>query len=104
MDTANCPGRAELEGFVVGSLADPILVRIANHLQHCPACEAALEMLDPLADPLLSGLRRLTTTDDVGSRVRAAPTDRRGPFGWPAERRGLGLALGRGTRPCSGAG
>ena len=39
--------------------------------EHCPACEAALETLDSLADPLLSGLRRLTTTD--GSEAEPVP-------------------------------
>ncbi len=71
MDTANCPGRAELEGFVVGSLPDPTLARIADHLLHCPACEAALETLDSLADPLLCGLRRLTSID--GSEAEPVP-------------------------------
>ena len=73
MDTANCPGRAELEGFVVGTLPDPILARIADHLQHCPACEAALETLDAPSDPLLWGLRRLTNFAADASEADPVP-------------------------------
>jgi serine/threonine protein kinase len=59
MDVAACPERAELEGFVVGTLPDPLPARIADHVEHCRACAAAVESLDPLADTLVSRLRHL---------------------------------------------
>jgi serine/threonine protein kinase len=88
MDKANCPGRSQLEGFLVGNLPDPILTRIADHLEHCPACEAALEPLESLADPLLCGLRQLTTTD--------------GPAAEPVPLQ-LIAAVRAGGAPCGGA-
>jgi hypothetical protein len=63
MDATGCPGRAELEGFVVGTLADPEFARIAGHVEGCPDCEESLRALDHLADPFLSRLRQSTAAD-----------------------------------------
>jgi serine/threonine protein kinase len=92
MGMAGCPDRTELEGFAVGSLSDPLFARIAAHVEHCVDCEAALQALDYLADPLLSQLRRLDGTD--GSEAEAVPDeliavvrlarDRRGAAAWYA--------------------
>jgi eukaryotic-like serine/threonine-protein kinase len=59
MDLTDCPDRAELQRFVVGELSRPELARIAGHIEQCPDCERAMQGLDPVSDPLLSGLRRL---------------------------------------------
>src|SRR5262249_20590737 len=64
MEATGCPGRAELEGFVVGSLSAPVFARVADHVARCPDCEGALEELDSLDDPLLSRLRRSALADD----------------------------------------
>jgi serine/threonine protein kinase len=58
MEATGCPGRAELEGFVVGSLSAPVFARVADHVARCTHCEGALEELDRLDDPFLSRLRR----------------------------------------------
>jgi eukaryotic-like serine/threonine-protein kinase len=64
MGMTNCPDRAELEGFALGSLPGPLFARIAAHIELCNDCEAALQALDHLADPLFSQLRRLDGTGD----------------------------------------
>ena len=65
MGAMDCPDRAELEGFAVGSLPGPLFAQVAAHVEGCVACEAALQSLDPLADPLLSQLRRLNAADGM---------------------------------------
>ncbi len=64
MGVAGCPDRAELQGFAIGSLPGPLFARVASHIEACADCEATLQALDRLADPLLSQLRRLDGTDD----------------------------------------
>src|ERR1700756_451210 len=63
MGASSCPDRTELEGFVVGSLPGPAFARVVDHVARCEACEAALQALDRVVDPLLSQLRRLSGTD-----------------------------------------
>src|SRR5262249_24434327 len=62
MDATGCPGRAELEGFVVGDLPGPEFARIAGHVEWCPDCEDTLQALDHLTDPFVSRLRRSTAS------------------------------------------
>src|SRR5262249_33709664 len=90
MGATDCSGRVELEGFAVGSLPGPSFARIAAHVERCVACGAALQAVDPLADPLLSQLRRLSETEGSGAEpvpgeliaaVRSART-RRGAAAW----------------------
>jgi len=56
MESPGCPGPAELSEFLAGTLPVPRSARIADHVQQCPRCEAALQDLDPGADPLLAGI------------------------------------------------
>jgi serine/threonine protein kinase len=67
MDATDCPDRAELEGFAVGSLAGPSFARVADHVERCVQCEAALQEFDRLADPLLSQLRGLSGAEGDGA-------------------------------------
>ena len=67
MGAADCPDRAELQGFAIGSLPGPLFAQVAAHVEECADCEAMLQVLDRLADPLLSQLRRLDGTDDSES-------------------------------------
>src|SRR5207248_5008882 len=63
-----CPSRAELARFALGDLDAAALARVAGHVEHCPACESALQTLDGVTDPLLTALRQPTcaaATDDV---------------------------------------
>jgi eukaryotic-like serine/threonine-protein kinase len=90
MDQEACPGRVELEGFLVGSLPGAEFARVADHVEQCSHCEVVLQTLDCLADPVLSQLRQLTQKD--GSQEEAVPLElmaavrsaraRRGPAAW----------------------
>ena len=52
MAATNCPGRAELEGFVAATLAGSEFARVADHVERCPDCEEALQALDRLRRPV----------------------------------------------------
>jgi serine/threonine protein kinase len=73
MDATVCPARAELEGFVVGTLSGPEFARVAGHVERCPACEEAVQALDHFTDPFLSRLRRSTASQ--ASEPESVPGD-----------------------------
>jgi serine/threonine protein kinase len=58
MNLSGCPDRAELSGFVLGNLPGTVFARLADHVEHCAACETALQALDGVTDSLLMQLRR----------------------------------------------
>ena len=58
-----CPDRDELARFAVGDLDGPALVRLARHIEHCPACETVLQNLETGDDPLVAGLRTPASED-----------------------------------------
>jgi serine/threonine protein kinase len=64
MQPTDCPNRAELEGFVVGTLPGADLARVANHVECCPICEEALDALERLEDPFLARLRQSTSNPE----------------------------------------
>jgi WD40 repeat protein/serine/threonine protein kinase len=53
-----CPSDADLAAFHRGELPAADLDRVADHLEHCPACEAKLREYDRESDPALAALRR----------------------------------------------
>src|SRR5260370_469168 len=57
MNQLHCPTEAELSRFAVGDLPRPVLARLAEHVERCPACETALGSLDGRGDTLLRQLR-----------------------------------------------
>jgi WD40 repeat protein/serine/threonine protein kinase len=56
----DCPSHAELSGFSLGVLPISALEEVAEHLERCPRCEAALEALDHTSDPVIDSLRSLS--------------------------------------------
>jgi eukaryotic-like serine/threonine-protein kinase len=74
MSANGCPDRDELARFAVGDLDGSDLTRVAGHVEHCPACESALQTLDTYADPLVTGLRRssVEAVGDVPPELLAA--------------------------------
>jgi eukaryotic-like serine/threonine-protein kinase len=58
MDSAGCPSPAQLSEFVVGNLSRAVFARVADHVQHCVACESVLRTLDDRTDPLVAQLRQ----------------------------------------------
>src|SRR5262245_48709307 len=102
MDSADCPDRAELLRFAAGRCSGQLFSRIARHVERCADCEATLQGLDHLVDPLLSRLRQLSSTDD--SLVEPLPREltaallsvrsRQGSTFWPSADEG-GSRLGK---------
>jgi WD40 repeat protein/tRNA A-37 threonylcarbamoyl transferase component Bud32 len=72
-----CPSQAELSAFNLGELSAEALDEIAEHLEQCSRCEAAVQALDRVCDPLVSGLKRL-------SGIHALPTTPTAPRTLPA--------------------
>lgn len=54
-----CPTPDELQAFSLGNLPSLTLERVAEHLEHCPACEAVMRALDKYHDGLVTELRQL---------------------------------------------
>jgi serine/threonine protein kinase/WD40 repeat protein len=52
-----CPSHAALTGFVLGTLPEPELERVAGHLDGCPGCEAAVNALEGITDPIVAAIR-----------------------------------------------
>ncbi len=55
--SAACPTPAELAALVNGSLPDAALGPVAEHLDTCSACEAAVLVLERQGNPLVEMLR-----------------------------------------------
>jgi WD40 repeat protein len=58
MPRRNCPSDQALLAFHLGTAPPDALEEVAEHLEGCPRCEAALQKLDDSTDPVLAGLRR----------------------------------------------
>src|SRR5438132_577878 len=63
MTTITCPSDAELAAFHYGDLPAAAVDRIADHLEHCTACDAKLRDFDQRTDPILHALRQNTLVD-----------------------------------------
>jgi serine/threonine protein kinase len=85
MDAMVCPARAELEGFVVGTLSSSEFARVAGHVERCPDCEEAVQALDHFTDPFLSRLRRSTASD--ASEAEPVPCELVAAVGFASTRR-----------------
>ena len=53
-----CPAPEELAAFRLGKLPPENVEALAEHLEHCPACQGHLEAQEPDCDSLLEGLRQ----------------------------------------------
>jgi serine/threonine-protein kinase len=73
MPRASCPPSAELAAFQLGDLPDAELEEIADHVEVCAGCEAAVRELDGLADPMISTLRRAAGEAGAVRPAAAAP-------------------------------
>ena len=81
MPDHECPSHADLSAFNLGVLPVAVLERVADHLEHCPRCEAAVEALDHASDPVIDSLRSLSglpiAPGHRGSRDAATDAGRR---------------------------
>jgi hypothetical protein len=62
-----CPAPAQLAEFALGRLPGPLFTAVAEHLERCAVCAAALQAFDDQADGLLEGLRQQQAQEDPGS-------------------------------------
>jgi WD40 repeat protein/Tfp pilus assembly protein PilF len=76
-----------LSAFVLGTLPETSLERIARHLDVCSECEARVQSLDQLSDPLIEGLQRRPTGSASGSGSLRASGVVRGVFAAPMPER-----------------
>jgi hypothetical protein len=52
-----CPSDQALQAFQLGDLPASVLDALADHLEHCPNCEARAQAMDRATDSILSALR-----------------------------------------------
>lgn len=57
MPASTCPSEPDLLAFHLGTLDEDDVERVADHLETCTVCEAAIQKLDTSVDPLLAALR-----------------------------------------------
>lgn len=84
----DCPCEQQLMAFHVGTLAEAEVERVAEHLEACPQCEAAVERLDAGGDPLLDALRHAppaasNCASSYSGRQRGALDFDDGAGAWP---------------------
>src|SRR5690242_6303081 len=65
MHSTGCPELEELAEFATGDLPRAMLARIADHLEDCAACAAALGTFDDRTDSFLSRLRQSAGHEDA---------------------------------------
>ena len=58
-----CPSEADLLAFDQGTLPAGAIEAVADHLETCSSCEAALGRLDRGGDPVLALLRKTIPAD-----------------------------------------
>ena len=87
MSRTDCPSQDTLSDFVLGKLPIPDQGPVAEHLDVCPECERKTELLDGMADAVVSQLRRVSDPDTkaAGDSTGAAGSSRLGPMPRPSE-------------------
>jgi WD40 repeat protein len=88
MHVIRCPSEPELLAFHLGTAPAETLDRVADHLDSCPRCEAALQALDACTDPVLAALRKPVPPEEAqGSNRRKEGADFHDPTArehWPS--------------------
>ncbi len=85
MFATTCPNHEDLQAYAIGRIADDLADQIAQHLDSCHECQAAIATLDDADDTLVTALRQPPADDplvhesqcqDALQRAAALP----GPF------------------------
>jgi anti-sigma factor RsiW len=63
MSHTDCPSQDTLSDFVLGKLPIPEQGTVVEHLDVCPECERKTELIDGMADAVVSQLRRVSDPD-----------------------------------------
>jgi serine/threonine-protein kinase len=88
MAVPGCINEADLRAFVLGDLPERLSRSVAEHLETCPRCAAAVRRFDGLADPFLHSLLRVVrpggdggpTPPPSGPLAGTAPETAAGPL------------------------
>src|SRR5262249_25061237 len=73
MSSIGCPNSNALRAFATGMLADATFDQVAEHVEHCPSCEAALAPFDELTDEFLVQLRQCQLAAPAGGGAAPEP-------------------------------
>src|SRR6516162_10261531 len=88
MDVTGCPSEPELLAFHLGTAPAETLDQVADHLECCPRCEAALQELDACSDQVVAALRKPVPPEEAqGSKSRKEAADAHDPTArehWPS--------------------
>ena len=84
-----CPTREELLAYATGKIDDETGEGIAEHIDSCPSCQAAIATIDDKGDTLLERLRRPAAPDPYEQEPRCAVTERRTRVDWAFALRNL---------------
>src|SRR3972149_4764090 len=63
MNATACPTPEELRDYTLGRLAEKDWEAIADHVESCPQCQAAIATVDDIADTLVTQLREPAPAD-----------------------------------------
>src|SRR5262249_48935590 len=58
MNVSACPTPEQLSAFCLGKISGQVLDEIADHLESCPSCSAAVSAFDDRADSFIAELRQ----------------------------------------------
>ena len=58
-----CPSADELKNYTLGRLSEQDWAAIADHVESCPQCQAAIATVDDIADTLVTQLREPAPED-----------------------------------------
>jgi serine/threonine protein kinase len=72
MSPLACPNQVDLSRFVLGNLPRAELALLAEHVEHCDACQAEIQALDDVVDPLVASLRPSSDDAAAGASSPAA--------------------------------
>ncbi len=97
MVAATCPNAEDLKNYTLGRLDEKAWQAIADHLDSCPQCQAAIATVDDVADTFVSQLREPAPADSfINESQCEAAIDRAQDISVPlASRRRVALASRR---------
>jgi WD40 repeat protein/serine/threonine protein kinase len=67
MADLGCISDVDLRAFVLGTLPDRLSQAVCRHLEGCATCEAAVQELDHLTDPLVRGIQQACRPEAKGT-------------------------------------
>ena len=66
---ASCPSRDQLSGYTLGLLSEDTAEQIADHVEHCPACNETVVALETQPDTVIAILRQTAPADPLSDET-----------------------------------